>query len=145
MRPIGLAVILSLSLASAPLAVDAQRTGKIPQLCFLTFDPGTAQSPSARFQAFFESLRELGYTHGRTMTIDYLAVAGRSEKFPELAGECVRLKADIIVVSTTPAAQAAKAATRTIPIVMVGLGDPEGTGLVDTLARPGGNITGMSQ
>jgi len=83
--------------------------------------------------------------HGKTITIDYLVADGRSEKFPELAAECVRLKADIIVVSTTPAAHAAKNATRTIPIVMVSLGDPVGTGLVESLARPGGNVTGMSQ
>ena len=83
--------------------------------------------------------------HGKTITIDYLVSDGRSEKFTELAAECVRLKADIIVVSTTPAAHAAKNATRTIPIVMVALGDPVGTRLVESLARPGGNVTGMSQ
>jgi len=82
--------------------------------------------------------------HGQSITIDYLIGDGRSEKFPELAAECVRRKADIVVVSTTPAAHAAKSATRTIPIVMVALGDPVGTGLVDSLARPGGNLTGMS-
>ena len=130
---------------AVPLAAEAQRAGKIPRLCFLTFDPGTAQSPSTRFEAFFQGLRELGYAHGQTITIDYLSPDGRSERFPELAVECLRLKADIIAVTTTPAAQAAKNATRTIPIVMVALGDPVGTGLVDSLARPGGNVTGMSQ
>jgi putative ABC transport system substrate-binding protein len=79
------------------------------------------------------------------MTIDYLSADGQAERFPPLAAECLRLKADIIVVSTTPAAQAAKNATRTIPIVMLPLGDPVGTGLVDSLARPGGNVTGLSQ
>jgi len=144
MRLIGLAVILAVGLILVPLA-EAQRTGKIPQLCFLTFDPGTAQSPSARFDGFFHGLRDLGYVHGQTITINYLVADGRSERFLELAAECVRLKADIIVVSTTPAAHAAKNATRTIPIVMIALGDPVGTGLVDNLARPGGNLTGMSQ
>ena len=80
----------------------------------------------------------------QTITIDYLSADGRGERFPALAAECVRLQADIIVVSTTPAAQAAKNATRTIPIVMIALGDPVGTGLVDSLARPGANVTGMS-
>jgi putative ABC transport system substrate-binding protein len=143
MRRIGLVVALGLTIL--PHVADAQSVGKIPRLCFLTFDPGTPQSPSPRFEAFFAGLRDLGYVHGKTITIHYLVADGRSEKFPELAAECVRLKADIIVVSTTPAAHAAKDATRTIPIVMVSLGDPVGTGLVESLARPGGNVTGMSQ
>jgi ABC-type uncharacterized transport system substrate-binding protein len=143
MRLIGLVVALGLTIL--PHVADAQSVGKIPRLCFLTFDPGTPQSPSPRFEAFFAGLRDLGYVHGKTITIHYLVADGRSEKFPELAAECVRLKADIIVVSTTPAAHAAKDATRTIPIVMVSLGDPVGTGLVESLARPGGNVTGMSQ
>ena len=89
-------------------------------------------------------LRDLGYVDGQTITIDYLSADGRGERFPALAAECLRLKADIIVVSTTPATQAAKNATRTIPIVMIALGDPVGTGLVDSLARPGGNVTGKT-
>jgi ABC-type uncharacterized transport system substrate-binding protein len=129
----------------APLAAEAQRAGKIPQLCFLTFDPGTARSPSARFDGFFEGLRDLGYVHGKTITIHYLSASTRGERFRALASECVRLKADIIAVTTTPSAQAAKSVTGTIPIVMLSLGDPVGTGLVDNLARPGGNVTGMTQ
>ena len=129
---------------AAPLAVEAQQPRRVPRLCFLTFDPGTAQSPSPRFEAFFQGLRDLGYVHGQTLTIDYLVADGHSERFPELAAECVHRKADIIAVTTAPAAQAAKSATRTIPIVMVALGDPVGTGLVDSLARPGGNLPGMS-
>jgi putative ABC transport system substrate-binding protein len=131
--------------AGWPLAVRAQQPKKIPRLCFLTFDPGTLQSQSPRFGAFFESLRELGYVDGQTIAIDYLSANGNGERFPALAAECLRLKADIIAVSTTPAAQAAKNATRTVPIVMIALGDPVGTGLVDSIAQPGGNITGMSQ
>jgi putative tryptophan/tyrosine transport system substrate-binding protein len=143
MRLIGL--VLALGLTVLPHVADGQSAGKVPRLCFLTFDPGTPQSPSPRFEAFFAGLHDLGYVHGKTITIDYLVADGRSEKFSELAAECVRLKADIIVVSTTPAAHAAKNATRTIPIVMVALGDPVGTRLVESLARPGGNVTGMSQ
>ena len=97
-----------------------------------------------RFDGFFQGLRDLGYVDGQTITIDYLSAEGHGERFPALAAECLRLKADIIAVSTTPAAQAAKNATRTIPIVMIALGDPVGTGLVDSLAQPGGNVTGMS-
>jgi putative ABC transport system substrate-binding protein len=125
-----------------PLAAHAQAPKNIPRLCFLTFDPGTLQSN--RFDAFFRGLRDLGYVDGQTITIDYLSAEGRGERFPALAAECVRLKADIIAVSTTPAAQAAKNTTGTIPIVMLPLGDPMGTGLVDSLAQPGGNVTGMS-
>src|SRR6202047_1583848 len=126
-----------------PLAARAQLK-KIPRLCFLTFDPGTLQSRSPRFDPFFDSLRDLGDADGQTIAIDYLSADGRGERFPALAAECLRLKADIIAVSTTPAAQAAKNATRTIPIVMIALGDPVGTGLVDSIAQPGGNVTGMS-
>ncbi|MFI5012346.1 MAG: ABC transporter substrate-binding protein [Hyphomicrobiales bacterium] len=127
-----------------PLAARAQQpAGRIPQLCFLTFDPGTAQSN--RFQAFFQGLRELGYVDGQNIAIDFLSANGQGERFPALAADCVRLKADIIVVTTTPGARAAKNATRTIPIVLLALGDPVATGLVASLARPGGNVTGQTQ
>ena len=126
----------------APLAAEAQQAGKTPRLCFLTFDPGTTQSN--RFGPFFEHLRDLGYVDGRTINIDYLSADGQGERFPALAADCLRLKADIVVVTTTPAAEAAKKATRTIPIVMIPLGDPVTTGLVASLARPGGNVTGLT-
>ncbi len=125
-----------------PIAARAQQPKKLPRLCFLTFDPGSLQS--TRFGAFFEGLRELGYVHGQTMTIDYLTADGQAERYAALAAECMHLGADVIVTSTTPATQAAKKATQAIPIVMIGLGDPVGTGLVDSLARPGGNVTGLS-
>jgi putative tryptophan/tyrosine transport system substrate-binding protein len=125
-----------------PLALQAQAPKNIPRLCFLTFDP--VASLSTRFGAFFEALREFGYVDRESITIDYLTADGDGERFPTLAAECLRLKADIIVVTTTPATQAAKNVTRTIPIVMIALGDPVGTGLVDSLSRPGANITGMS-
>ena len=95
-------------LLAAPRAVKAQQPRRVPRLCFLTFDPGTAQSPSPRFEAFFQRLRDLGYVHGQTVTIDYLVADGRGERFPELAAECVRLRADLIAVTTTPAARAAQ-------------------------------------
>ena len=123
-----------------PFAAYAQLPKIIPRLCFLTFDPDASRS--TRFAAFFQGLRDLGYADGQTIAIDYLSADGRGERFPALAAECLRLKADIIVASTTPATQAAKIATRTIPIVMLALGDPVGAGLVDSLVRPGGNVTG---
>ena len=130
------------AVAALPLAAQAAQPANIRRLCFLTFDP--AASRTTRFDAFFQGLRDLGYVDGKTITIDYLSANGDGERFPSLAAECVRLKAAIIVVTTTPATQAAKKATRSIPIVMIGLGDPVGTGLVDSLALPGGNVTGMS-
>jgi putative tryptophan/tyrosine transport system substrate-binding protein len=142
MRLIGLAVILVLGVIIAPVATDAQPKGTIPRLCFLTFDPGTLESN--RFSLFFQGLRDLGYLDGRTIHIDYLSADGRPDRFPALAADCLRLKADIVVVTTTPVTQAAKNATRTIPIVMIPLGDPVGTGLVASLARPGGNVTGLT-
>ena len=128
--------------ATWPLVARAQGSKNLPRLCFITFDP--AISRSTRFEAFFQGLVDLGYVDRKTITIDYLSADGHGERFPSLAAECLRLKADIIAVSTTPATQAAKKATLTIPIVMIGLGDPVGTGLVDSLAQPGGNVTGMS-
>ena len=127
-----------------PLGAHAQQSKEIPRLCLLTFDPGTLQSRSPRFDVFFDSLRDLGYVDGKTIAIDYLSADGKDDRFPALVSECLRLKVDIIAVSTTPAAQAAKRGTRTVPIVMIALGDPLGTGLVESIARPGGNVTGMS-
>jgi putative tryptophan/tyrosine transport system substrate-binding protein len=126
--------------ATWPLAAHAQAPKKIPRLCFLTFD----LSVLPRFAPFFEGLRDLGYVNGESISIDYLSAEGQSDRFSALAEECLRLKADIIVAATTPAVQAAKKATRTTPILFTALGDPVGTGLVDSLAHPGGNVTGMS-
>jgi len=128
------------SAAAWPLAAHGQAPKKIPRLCFLTFD----SDAMARLAPFFEGLRDLGYVNRESINIDYLSAEGQSDRFSALAAECLRLKADIIVATTTPAVQATKKATRTIPILFPGLGDPVGTGLVDSLAHPGGNVTGMS-
>jgi putative ABC transport system substrate-binding protein len=127
-----------------PLAAHAQALKNVPRLCFLDFmlDPG--MSRSRRFDGFFQGLNELGYVEGQNIAIDYLSADGRGERFSALLAECVRRKVDVIAVSTTPAAQTAKNETHTIPIVMIALGDPVGTGLVDNLARPGGNVTGTT-
>ena len=136
--------LLGAAAVAWPLVAHAQQSKEIPRLCFLTFDPGTLQSRSPRFDVFFDSLRDLGYVDGKTIVIDYLSADGKDDRFPALVSECLRLKANIIAVSTTPAAQAAKRGTRTVPIVMIALGDPLGTGLVESIVRPGGNVTGMS-
>jgi putative ABC transport system substrate-binding protein len=94
--------------------------------------------------AFVQRLRELGWVEGHNLTIDYRWAEGRSERFAEIAAEIVRLKVNVIVTVTTPAALAAKQATSLIPIVFAAAGDPVGTGLVASLARPGGNVTGLS-
>ena len=134
--------LLTGAAAGWPLPAHAQAPKNTPRVCFLTFDPATSRS--TRFDAFFQGLADLGYVDGKTVTIDYLSADGDGERFPSLAAECLRLKADLIAASTTPATQAAKKATPTTPIVMIGLGDPVGTGLVNSLAKPGGNVTGMS-
>lgn len=132
------------ALLGGPPVSQGQPSKPIPRLCYLGFGPGTFETRAPRYDAFFDALRDLGYQDGRSIIIDYLSAEGRGERFPALVAECLRRKAEIIVPATTPAAQAAKDATRTIPIVMISLGDPVGTGLIDSLARPGGNITGVS-
>ena len=121
----------------------SQPAGKVPRLCILAFEPALAGM--ARYTPFFDRLRELGHVDGRSIAIDWLSADGEGDAFPGLAAECVRRSADVIVAGTTPAATAAKRATTTIPIVMLSLGDPVGTGLVSSLARPDGNVTGTTQ
>jgi putative ABC transport system substrate-binding protein len=92
-------ILLGGAAAAWPFVAIAQQPKHIPRLCFLTFDPGTLQS--TRFDAFFKALRDLGYADGQTITIDYLSADGHGERFPALAEECLRLKADIIALSTS--------------------------------------------
>jgi len=125
-------------------AAEAQASKSIPRLCFLTFDPGTLRTRSPRFDAFFQELETLGYVEGRNLDIKYLSADNVGGRFPALIDECLSSNPDVIAVTTTPAAQLVKQATRTVPIVMVALGDPLGTGLVDSVSKPNGNITGMS-
>lgn len=142
MRQAKLAIAAICALLMTLVEVGAQ--AKVPRICFLTLDPGSAQKPSKRHEPFFHALQQLGYVHGQSVTVDYNSAGSRGDDFPALTAECIRRGADIIVVTTTPAAFAAKAATSTIPIVMASLADPVRTGLVASLATPGGNITGMS-
>jgi putative ABC transport system substrate-binding protein len=129
-------------LLAAPLAAGAQQA-RLPRLCILAAD--SLSSPWARrYQSFVQGLLDLGYVDGRNITIDFLSADGHYDRFPALAAECVRLKPDIIVAYTTPGSLAAKNATNTISIVTGPVGDPVGTGIVASLARPGGNITGQT-
>jgi len=122
---------------------QAQSQGKVYRVGYLA--QGSAPTtPNPIFEAFRQQLRELGYIEGQNMIIEYRYAEGRSERLPDLAAELVRLKVDVIVAGGTPAPLAAKHATGTIPIVMAAAGDPLGTGLVTNLAKPEGNITGLS-
>jgi putative ABC transport system substrate-binding protein len=125
-------------LLAAPLASEAQQAGKVYRIGVLEMTPVALNA--ANLEAFRQGLRELGYVERQNYAIEYRSADGRPERFPDLA----RLKVDLIVTRGTPAALAAKNATRTIPIVMATSGDPVGTGAVSGLARPGGNVTGLS-
>jgi ABC-type uncharacterized transport system substrate-binding protein len=120
----------------------AQQTGKVSRIGFL--DNSTASSMAVLLEAFRQELSKLGWIEGKNITIEYRFAEQKNERLPELAADLVRLKVDLIVVSGPPAALAAKSATTTIPIVMTNASDPVGAGLIAGLARPGGNVTGLS-
>ena len=128
-------------LLALPFASHAQQAGKIFRIGFL--DNSTSSGSAGFSDAFRQELSKLGWIEGKNFTIEYRFAEQKNERLPELAAELVRLKVDLIVVSGGPAALAAKGATTTIPIVMVNLSDPVGQGLVASLARPGGNVTGF--
>jgi ABC-type uncharacterized transport system substrate-binding protein len=128
--------------ASLPLAARAQQARKVPMVGFL--GQSTPLGESERAAAFAQRLRELGWVEGRTIAIEYRWAAGRNERLAEIAAEFVQLKIDVIVAGGTPPVLAAMQATSIIPIVFASAGDPVGTGLVASLARPGGNVTGLS-
>ena len=137
-----LLVALGGAAAAWPLAARAQQSGRLRTIGFL--GPNTHSAASEWVAAFVQRLRELGWTEGRTITIEYRWAEGREERFAEIAAELVRLKADVIVTSGTQAVMASKNATSVIPIVFATAGDPVGSGLVASLARPGGNVTGLA-
>jgi putative ABC transport system substrate-binding protein len=128
--------------AAWPLSAQAQQAAKILTIGYL--GPTTLAVESQRVAAFVQRLRELGWSEGRNLAIEYRWAEGRSERFSEIAAEFVRLKVDVIVTYATPPVIAAKQATSLIPIVFAVAGDPVNTGLVASLAHPGGNVTGLS-
>jgi putative ABC transport system substrate-binding protein len=128
--------------AAWPLAAQAQQAGRLPTIGIL--GSGTPATQGQWWAGFVQRLRELGWLEGRTVAIEYRWADGRDERFAEIAAEFVRLKVDMIVTSGNSAIVAAKHATSVIPIVFAVAGDPVGTGVVASLARPGGNITGLS-
>ena len=137
--------LLALSLSRSPCAgavAQAQQTGKVPRIGFL--DNSTASGIAVLLEAFRQELRKLGWIEGKNIAIEYRFSELKAERLPELAADLVRLNVDLIVTTGEPPARAAKSATTTIPIVMANAGDPVGSGFVASLARPGGNVTGLS-
>ncbi len=126
---------------AAPLAAEAQQATRVARIGYL--GTNVAAFPQLR-EAFLQGLRDLGHVEGRNVVIEYRSAEGKPERLPALAAELVALKVDVIVATGTPASLAAKQATRTLPIVFAGVADPVGGGLVTSLARPGGNVTGLS-
>ena len=137
-RTVGVIVILTLSILVAPLAAEAQPPGKVYRIGYLDTTPPLTHV----WDALLDGLRERGYSEGRNIVFERRFSEGNVERFPEFAAEMVRLRVDLIIAGTTPAALAAKNATTMIPIVMTTAIDPVGAGLVASLARPGGNVTG---
>jgi putative tryptophan/tyrosine transport system substrate-binding protein len=137
-----LTITLMLALLAAPLAADAQPPPKIFRIGFLTAVP--LSSISARTEAIRQGLRKLGYVEGKNIVIEWRSAEGQLDRLPSLAAELVRLKVDVIVTAGPSAPRPAKAATVTIPIVITNDNYPVANGFVASLARPGGNITGLS-
>ncbi|HEU5153210.1 MAG TPA: ABC transporter substrate-binding protein [Gemmatimonadales bacterium] len=126
----------------APLVAGAQPVGTVHRIGFL--GNSTAALEAHLVEPFRDGLRDLGYLEGRNALIEYRWAEGRYERFPALIAELIALKVDVIVTAGTPATQAVKMATTSVPLVMVAVGDPVATGLVASLRRPGGNITGLT-
>ncbi len=137
-----LLLALGATALASPLSPFAQPTTKVWRIGFLTTFP---PDNDLRFEVFKQQLRDLGHVEGKTITIDYLSAEGKYDRLPDLAAELVRRNVDVIMsAGGTPAVTAARNATRTIPIVFAGVSDPVGQGIVASLARPGGNITGAT-
>jgi putative tryptophan/tyrosine transport system substrate-binding protein len=134
--------LLSSAAVSWPVAGRAQQPAKLATIGYM--GPNTPSVDSYRLPAFVQRLRELGWIEGRTVAIEYRWAEGRNERLAEIAAEFVQRKVDVIVTAATLPTAAAKQATSTIPIVFAAVGDPVGTGMVASLARPGGNVTGLS-
>ena len=136
-----LAAIVAAGIIVLSFAAHAQQADKLPRVGVLTNAPLT----SAHYEAFRHALRDLGYIEGKNILVEYRYAEGKLDRIPSLVAELVQLKVDVLVSSTLPAIRAAKQTTKTIPIVMLTNVDPVATGIVDSLARPGGNITGLAR
>ena len=134
--------VIAWGLVAAPLAAEAQQAGKMPRVGMLYV--GTLQGANRCDEAFRQGLAAVGYAEGKSIALEIRAAEGKSERLSELAAELVRLKVDVIFAPSTLAAQSAKQATRTLPVVFATAADPIGSGLIEGLGRPGGNLTGLS-
>ncbi|KRT74322.1 MAG: hypothetical protein XU13_C0008G0010 [Candidatus Rokubacteria bacterium CSP1-6] len=141
-RAAGLVTTVAFGILLAPLATQAQQSGKVHRIGFL--GNSTAALEANLVGPFREGLRDLGYVEGRNVLIEYRWAEGKYERFPALIAELIAMKIDVIVTAGTPATLAVKKATTSVPLVMVAVGDPVGTGIVASLNRPGGNITGLT-
>jgi putative ABC transport system substrate-binding protein len=141
-RTLWLPITLTLGLLVAPLAAEASQGGKVYRIGVL--ERTSMALNAANLDAFRQGLREFGYVEGQNVVTEYCYTEGSNERWADLATELVRLKVDLILTGETPAVLAAKNATGTIPVVMAASGDPLGTGIVASLARPGRNVTGLS-
>ena len=139
----GFALTLLVVLASVCLAQAQQKPPKLPRIGYVS-GTGDLSNPGPYVEALRQGLRDLGYTDGKNIVIEYRGAEGKLERVPSIVNELVQLEVDVLVVPIRSAILAAKHATKTIPIVMVTGGDPVATGLIDSLARPGGNLTGIS-
>ena len=133
---------LGTMLCSLSFPANAQQPKKVARIGYLTAQSAVPEQP--RLESFRQGLHALGYVEGQNLVIEFRHTDGKFEQLPDVAAELVRLKVDALVANTTNAALAAKNATRTIPIFFIGVSDPVAAGLVDSLARPGGNITGLT-
>ena len=141
-RGVALIAVFAVSLLAAPFAAEAQQAGKMYRIGFLGLS--SAEDYAENLRAFRQGLRDLGYEEARNVSIEYRWAEGRSERLPALAAELVRLQPDLLVTHAAPGIRAARRATSTIPIVMGASGDPVRLGFVKSLARPGGNTTGVT-
>ena len=137
-----LSILVAVVLLALGVIAEAQQPAKIPRIGYLAL--GSPAGNPLRTEAFRQGLRELGYVEGKNIIVEYRYAEGKFDRQPALAAELVPLKVDVIVTAGPPSTRAAKDATATIPIVMTQVGDPVGSGFVASLARPGGNITGLS-
>src|SRR5262245_1651396 len=135
-------ILVGVVLLAAGVIAEAQQPNKVPLIGCLSGSSASAESP--RMEGLRQGLRAFGYLEGKNIALEYRYADGRPEKLPALTDELIRLKVDVFVVGSTVAALAAKNATRTIPIVFWGVADPITAGLIDSLARPGGNVTGFT-
>jgi len=137
-------LLVNLALASVHHLAEAQQTKKVPRIGYLSGASGDAKNPGPSVEAFRQGLQDLGYVEGKNILVEYRYAQGKLDQVPGLVAELVQLKPNVLVVDTLTGIHAAKQATKTISIVMVTTQDPVATGIIDTLARPGGNITGVT-